>query len=86
MSKVAFTSLSLSKEVLKSIEEMGFEMATTIQGQAIPPIMEGRDVIGQSGTGTGKTLAFAVPAVEKTDTFVEAVQVLVLCPIDRDGS
>ncbi len=80
MSKVAFTSLSLSKDVLKSIEEMGFEMATAIQGEAIPPIMEGRDVIGQSGTGTGKTIAFAVPAVEKVDPALEAVQVLVLCP------
>jgi ATP-dependent RNA helicase DeaD len=80
MSKVAFTSLSLSKDVLKSIEEMGFEMATAIQGEAIPPIMEGRDVIGQSGTGTGKTIAFAVPAVEKVDASLEAVQVLVLCP------
>jgi ATP-dependent RNA helicase DeaD len=80
MSKVAFTSLSLSKDVLKSIEEMGFEMATAIQGEAIPPIMEGRDVIGQSGTGTGKTIAFAVPAVEKVDATLEAVQVLVLCP------
>ncbi len=80
MSKVPFTSLSLSKDVLKSIEEMGFEMATAIQGEAIPPIMEGRDVIGQSGTGTGKTIAFAVPAVEKTDTSINATQVLVLCP------
>ena len=80
MSKVPFTSLSLSKEVLKSIEEMGFEMATAIQGEAIPPIMEGRDVICQSGTGTGKTIAFAVPAVEKVDTSSDAVQVIVLCP------
>ena len=80
MSKVAFTSLSLSKEVLKSIEEMGFETATAIQGEAIPPILEGRDVIGQSGTGTGKTIAFAVPAVEKVDTASDAVQVIVLCP------
>ncbi|MEO7425282.1 MAG: DEAD/DEAH box helicase [Fibrobacteria bacterium] len=80
MSKVAFTSLSLSKEVLKSIEEMGFETATAIQGEAIPPILEGRDVIGQSGTGTGKTIAFAVPAVEKVDTSSDAVQVIVLCP------
>jgi ATP-dependent RNA helicase DeaD len=80
MSKVPFTSLSLSKETLKSIEEMGFEIATAIQGEAIPPIVEGRDVIGQSGTGTGKTIAFAVPAVEKIDTGSDAVQVLVLCP------
>ena len=80
MSKVPFTSLPLSKDTLKSIAEMGFEMATAIQGEAIPPIIEGRDVIGQSGTGTGKTIAFAVPAVEKIDTASNAVQVLVLCP------
>jgi ATP-dependent RNA helicase DeaD len=80
MSKVPFNSLPLSKEVLKSIEEMGFETATAIQGEAIPPILEGRDVIGQSGTGTGKTIAFAVPAVEKVDTESDATQVLVLCP------
>jgi len=80
MSKVLFTDLPLSREVLKSIEEMGFETATAIQGEAIPPIMEGRDVIGQSGTGTGKTIAFAVPAVEKIDGANSAPQALILCP------
>ncbi len=80
MSKVLFTDLPLSREVLKSIEEMGFETATSIQGDAIPPIMEGRDVIGQSGTGTGKTIAFAVPAVEKIDGANSAPQALILCP------
>jgi ATP-dependent RNA helicase DeaD len=80
MSKVLFTELPLSREVLKSIEEMGFETATAIQGEAIPPIMEGRDVIGQSGTGTGKTIAFAVPAVEKIDGANSAPQALILCP------
>jgi ATP-dependent RNA helicase DeaD len=80
MSKILFTDLPLSREVLKSIEEMGFETATAIQGEAIPPIMEGRDVIGQSGTGTGKTIAFAVPAVEKIDGANSAPQALILCP------
>jgi ATP-dependent RNA helicase DeaD len=80
MSKILFTELPLSREVLKSIEEMGFETATTIQGEAIPPIMEGRDVIGQSGTGTGKTIAFAVPAVEKIDGANPVPQALILCP------
>jgi ATP-dependent RNA helicase DeaD len=80
MSKILFTELPLSREVLKSIEEMGFETATTIQGEAIPPIMEGRDVIGQSGTGTGKTIAFAVPAVEKIDGSNPVPQALILCP------
>lgn len=80
MSKVLFTDLNLSKEVLKSIEEMGFEIATAIQGETIPPIIEGRDVIGQSRTGTGKTVAFAVPAVEKVDPTQTHVQALILCP------
>ncbi len=80
MSKVLFTALPLSKETLKSIEEMGFEIATTIQGEAIPPIMEGRDVIGTSSTGTGKTIAFAVPAVEKIDATKNVCQALILCP------
>ena len=80
MSKVPFTALPLSKETLKSIEEMGFEIATAIQGDAIPPIMEGRDVIGQSSTGTGKTIAFAVPAVEKIDASKNVCQALILCP------
>jgi len=80
MSKILFTELSLSKEVLKSIEEMGFETATAIQGEAIPHIIAGRDIIGQSRTGTGKTIAFAVPAVEKVDSSKDAVQALILCP------
>lgn len=80
MSKVLFTALPLSKETLKSIEEMGFEIATAIQGDAIPPIMGGRDVIGQSSTGTGKTIAFAVPAVEKIDASKNVCQALILCP------
>ncbi len=80
MSKILFAELSLSREVQKSIEEMGFESSTTIQGEAIPPILAGRDLIGQSGTGTGKTIAFAVPAVEIVDTHIPGVQVLALCP------
>jgi ATP-dependent RNA helicase DeaD len=80
MSKVLFTDLDLSKDVLKSIEEMGFEVATAIQGEAIPSIIAGRDVVGQSRTGTGKTVAFAVPAVEKVDPTQDHVQALILCP------
>jgi ATP-dependent RNA helicase DeaD len=80
MSSILFSDLPLSKDVLKSIEDLGFETATAIQGEAIPPILEGRDVIGQSRTGTGKTIAFAVPAVEKADPSNQAVQALILCP------
>ncbi|WP_406657421.1 DEAD/DEAH box helicase [Methanolobus sp. ZRKC2] len=64
----------------KGIEDLGFEEPTPIQAQAIPYIMEGRDVIGQAQTGTGKTAAFGIPALEMIEQDVKRVQVLVLCP------
>jgi len=80
MENILFTNLNLSKEVLKAIADMGFEEATPIQSQAITPIMEGRDVVGQAQTGTGKTSAFGIPAVEMIRHGEETIQVLVLCP------
>lgn len=80
MNNLIFKELQLSKELLKAIEEMGFEEATPIQSQAIPPILEGRDVIGQAQTGTGKTCAFGIPAIEKMNPQIREVQTLVLCP------
>jgi ATP-dependent RNA helicase DeaD len=59
---------------------MGFEEATSIQEQTIPVILEGKDVIGQSQTGTGKTAAFAIPALEKINESLKEPQVLILCP------
>ena len=60
---------------------MGYEEATTIQAQSIPIIMSGKDVIGQAQTGTGKTAAFGIPAIELVDTRVSRLtQVLILCP------
>ncbi len=70
----------LSPEVAQAIEEMGYETPTPIQQQAIPPMLEGRDVIGQAQTGTGKTAAFGIPLVEKIDPALRRVQALVLCP------
>lgn len=70
----------LSPEVAQAIEEMGYETPTPIQQQAIPPMLEGRDVIGQAQTGTGKTAAFGIPLVEKIDPSLRRVQALVLCP------
>lgn len=67
-------------EVQKSIEELGFKTIFPIQAQAITPLLEGRDVIGQAQTGTGKTAAFGVPMVERLDPQVKKVQGLVLCP------
>ena len=80
MENLIFKDLNLSKEVQKAIAEMGFEEATPIQSLAIPHIMEGKDVIGQAQTGTGKTCAFGIPAIDMLDTELEGVQVLVLCP------
>lgn len=80
MSDRKFEELNLSDPVMKAIREMGFEEATPIQFEAIPPILAGRDVIGQAQTGTGKTSAFGIPIVEKVDTDNGAVQALVLCP------
>jgi ATP-dependent RNA helicase DeaD len=65
--------------MLKAIDKLGFEKAAPIQAEAIPVLMSGRDVVGQSQTGSGKTAAFAIPAIEKP-TRICAVQVLILCP------
>ena len=75
-----FSELGLSPELLKAIDKLGFEQAAPIQAAAIPVLMAGRDVVGQSQTGSGKTAAFAIPAIEKTDPNLRAVQALVLCP------
>lgn len=76
-----FTELGLSEEAVKAVMQIGFEEATEIQSKTIPLLMEGRDVIGRSHTGTGKTAAFGIPAVEMTDRSKRGkVQVLILCP------
>jgi len=80
MDKLRFAELGLSPEVLKAIDRMGFEEASPIQTAAIPVILSRRDVVGQSSTGSGKTVAFAIPAVERVEPKKRAVQVLVLCP------
>ncbi|MCE5236368.1 MAG: DEAD/DEAH box helicase [Clostridiaceae bacterium] len=75
-----FDQMELPGEISRAITDLGFEEATQIQSDAIPLMRQGADIIGRSQTGTGKTLAFAVPAVELIDPDVRAVQVLVLCP------
>ena len=80
MEKRPFTELGLSPEILKAVDKMGFEEASPIQTAVIPFGLAGRDVVGQSATGSGKTAAFAIPAIEKVDVKLRAVQVLVLCP------
>ncbi len=80
MEKRPFNELGLSPEILKAVDKMGFEEASPIQTAVIPFGLAGRDVVGQSATGSGKTAAFAIPAIEKVDTHQKQVQVLVLCP------
>ncbi|MFI5357170.1 MAG: DEAD/DEAH box helicase [Opitutales bacterium] len=80
MEKLRFTELGLSADILKAVDKMGFEEASPIQTAVIPTIMQGRDVVGQSATGSGKTVAFAIPAIEAVDPKVRGVQVLILCP------
>jgi ATP-dependent RNA helicase DeaD len=75
-----FKDLPLSAEVMKGIEELGFSNLFPIQAQAITPLLEGRDVIGQAQTGTGKTAAFGIPMIERIDPKVNSVQGLVLEP------
>jgi ATP-dependent RNA helicase DeaD len=80
MTTKLFSELGISAELLKAIDKLGFEQASPIQAEAIPVLMQGHDVVGQSQTGSGKTAAFAVPAVEKVDPLQRVVQVLILCP------
>jgi ATP-dependent RNA helicase DeaD len=75
-----FNDLPLSKEVLRGIDRLGFSSPSPIQAQTIMPLLEGRDVIGQAQTGTGKTAAFGIPMVERIDPEDRRVQGLVLAP------
>ena len=79
MSK-SFEDLGLSQLTLNALREVGYESPSPIQEQAIPPLLEGRDVIGQAQTGTGKTAAFGLPIMEYVDPRVAEVQALVLTP------
>jgi len=75
-----FEDLPLTSEVMKGIQELGFTELFPIQAQAIVPLLEGKDVIGQAQTGTGKTAAFGIPMVESVDPTNKKVQGLVLAP------
>ena len=74
-----FKELNLSQEILLAVDELGFDEMTEIQEKSIPLLLEGRDVVGRSNTGTGKTAAFGIPAVESiTDADKKTVAVLVM--------
>lgn len=78
--KIRFDSLPLSEGIQEAVKEMGFEFASPIQSEAIPYVLEGRDVIGQAQTGTGKTAAFGIPMIEHIVPFEKYVQAIILCP------
>src|SRR6476469_7742851 len=80
MSTKLFSELGLSDDSLKAIDKLGFEQASPIQAAAIPVLLAGRDVVGQSQTGSGKTAAFGLPVIEKVDPRQKRVQALILCP------
>ena len=75
-----FNELSINEKIVRAVIEMGFEEATPIQAKAIPAVLEGRDIIGQAQTGTGKTAAFGIPLLEHVDPKNKNVQAVVLCP------
>ena len=80
MAAKLFSELGLSSDLLKAIDRLGFEQAAPIQAEAIPLLLQGKDVVGQSQTGSGKTVAFAAPALEKVTVEERTTQVLILCP------
>ena len=80
MDVTKFEELQLDDRIIRAITEMGFEEASPIQAQAIPVVLEGRDMIGQAQTGTGKTAAFGLPLLQKVDPKVNKLQAIVLLP------
>ena len=75
-----FASLGLPFPVLRTLEELGYEAPSPIQANSIPPLLEGRDVLGMAQTGTGKTAAFALPLLTRTQADFNTPQVLCLAP------
>lgn len=76
----SFAQFGLKSELMKAINDLGYEAPSPIQQKTIPLILEGKDIIGQAQTGTGKTAAFALPLLEKIDVKSKDVQALVLTP------
>jgi ATP-dependent RNA helicase DeaD len=77
---VSFNSLGLPENLLSAVTSIGFTSATDIQAKTIPPLLEGKDVLGEAQTGTGKTAAFGLPALAKIDTSIRKPQLMVLAP------
>ncbi|MCH8549316.1 MAG: DEAD/DEAH box helicase, partial [Balneolaceae bacterium] len=80
MNNKLFSELGIQPDILASIAEMGFEEPTSIQKRSIPTILSGVDVVGQAQTGTGKTGAFGIPAIQMANKGSKTPSVLILCP------
>lgn len=78
--QISYKDSAIDRRMIKAVEEMGFKTMTPIQAQAIPMMLEGKDIIGQAQTGTGKTAAFGIPMIQKVDSESKALQAIVLCP------
>lgn len=75
-----FSELGLSESLLKAVKRSGYEEATPIQAETIPMVLDGKDVIGEAQTGTGKTAAFGLPIIEHIDPSNPEIQALVISP------
>lgn len=80
MNITSFSELGIQPDILKAVDEMGFEAPTPIQNKTIPAILSGNDVVGHAQTGTGKTAAFGIPAIQMADKGSRTPSVLILCP------
>lgn len=76
----SFRELNLPDAILDALDKIGYETPSPIQAQSIPLLMDGKDLIGQAQTGTGKTAAFALPMLSQVDSSIKAPQLLVLAP------
>src|SRR5690625_1373486 len=76
----SFSELDLDSRLHQTLAEIGYETPSPIQAETIPPLLEGRDVMGLAQTGTGKTAAFALPILSKMDLSAKKPQALVLAP------
>ena len=78
--ELSFADLNIPQEILQALEDKGYGYPTRVQAEAIPPMMEGRDILAKAPTGTGKTYAFGIPMITHIDPASEAIQGLVLAP------
>lgn len=77
---IGFDSLGLPENILSAVNALGFTSSTPIQAKTIPPLLAGKDVLGEAQTGTGKTAAFGLPALAKIDVSIKKPQLMVLAP------